>query len=52
MLAGEELIGRADAIDDTGRLVVQTASGPRPVSAGDVVHLRPEQDGDAARGLG
>src|SRR5580658_9784592 len=41
VLAGEELIGRADAIDDAGRLVVETASGLRPVSAGDVVHLRP-----------
>jgi BirA family transcriptional regulator, biotin operon repressor / biotin---[acetyl-CoA-carboxylase] ligase len=52
MLAGEELIGRADAIDDAGRLVVETASGPRTVSAGDVVHLRPDQDPDRARGLG
>jgi BirA family transcriptional regulator, biotin operon repressor / biotin---[acetyl-CoA-carboxylase] ligase len=51
-LAGEELIGRADAIDDAGRLVVETASGPRAVSAGDVVHLRPEQDRDGVRGLG
>ena len=52
ILAGEELIGRADAIDDAGRLVVQTASGLRPVSAGDVVHLRPEQDRDGFRALG
>jgi BirA family biotin operon repressor/biotin-[acetyl-CoA-carboxylase] ligase len=52
ILAGEELIGRADAIDDAGRLVVETASGPRPVSAGDVVHLRPDQDRDGVRGLG
>ena len=35
-----------------GRLVVETASGPRPVSAGDVVHLRPDQDRDGVRGLG
>ena len=41
ILAGEELAGRASAIDDAGRLVVETAAGPRPVSAGDVVHLRP-----------
>jgi len=52
ILAGEELTGRADAIDDAGRLVVQTASGLRPVSAGDVVHLRPEQDRDGFRALG
>ena len=52
VLAGEELVGRADAIDDAGRLVVATASGPRPVSAGDVVHLRPDQDPERARGLG
>jgi BirA family biotin operon repressor/biotin-[acetyl-CoA-carboxylase] ligase len=52
ILAGEELIGRADAIDDAGRLVVNTVSGPRPVSAGDVVHLRPHEDRDGIRGLG
>jgi BirA family transcriptional regulator, biotin operon repressor / biotin---[acetyl-CoA-carboxylase] ligase len=51
-LAGEELIGRADAIDDAGRLVVATASGRRPVGAGDVVHLRLDQDRDAIGGLG
>lgn len=50
-LAGEELLGRADSIDDAGRLVVETASGTRPVSAGDVVHLRPDQDRDQVRGL-
>jgi BirA family biotin operon repressor/biotin-[acetyl-CoA-carboxylase] ligase len=37
-----ELTGLASAIDDTGHLVVDTASGPQLVSAGDVVHLRPE----------
>ncbi len=42
-LAGEELTGLAAAIDDAGHLVVETASGPRRVAAGDVVHLRPEQ---------
>ena len=41
-LANEELTGLASAIDDAGRLVVETASGRRLVSAGDVVHLRPE----------
>ncbi len=52
VLAGEELVGRAEAIDDVGRLVVETASGTRPVSAGDVVHLRSDQDRDEVRGLG
>jgi BirA family transcriptional regulator, biotin operon repressor / biotin---[acetyl-CoA-carboxylase] ligase len=51
-LAGEEITGRADDIDDAGRLVVDTGSGLRPVSAGDVVHLRPDQDLGADRGLG
>ena len=51
-LAGEEVTGRADAIDDAGLLVVETASGPRHVSAGDVVHLRPEQGPGGPRGLG
>jgi len=52
ILVGDEFIGRADAIDDAGRLVVVTASGPRPVSAGDVVHLRPDQGPEGVRGLG
>jgi BirA family biotin operon repressor/biotin-[acetyl-CoA-carboxylase] ligase len=52
ILADEELIGRAVAIDDAGRLVVETALGPRSVSAGDVVHLRPDQDRGGVRGLG
>jgi BirA family biotin operon repressor/biotin-[acetyl-CoA-carboxylase] ligase len=37
-----ELTGLASAIDDAGHLVVDTASGPQLVSAGDLVHLRPE----------
>jgi BirA family biotin operon repressor/biotin-[acetyl-CoA-carboxylase] ligase len=41
-LPNEELIGAASAIDDAGHLVVETESGQRLVSAGDVVHLRPE----------
>jgi BirA family transcriptional regulator, biotin operon repressor / biotin---[acetyl-CoA-carboxylase] ligase len=41
VLAGEELHGLAGEIDDAGHLVVQTAEGPRSVSAGDVVHLHP-----------
>jgi BirA family biotin operon repressor/biotin-[acetyl-CoA-carboxylase] ligase len=50
-LAGEDLLGRAAAIDEAGRLVVETARGPRSVSAGDVVHLRPDQERDGAGGL-
>jgi BirA family biotin operon repressor/biotin-[acetyl-CoA-carboxylase] ligase len=41
-LPNEELTGVASAIDDAGHLVVETAAGRRTVSAGDVVHLRPE----------
>jgi BirA family biotin operon repressor/biotin-[acetyl-CoA-carboxylase] ligase len=41
-LPNEELTGAASAIDDAGHLVVETAGGRRLVSAGDVVHLRPE----------
>jgi BirA family biotin operon repressor/biotin-[acetyl-CoA-carboxylase] ligase len=52
ILAGEELTGRATAIDDAGHLVVETASGPRSVRAGDVVHLRPDQGKGGVRGLG
>jgi BirA family transcriptional regulator, biotin operon repressor / biotin---[acetyl-CoA-carboxylase] ligase len=40
-LAGEELIGVAHGIDRSGRLVVETDTGLRTVTAGDVVHLRP-----------
>jgi BirA family biotin operon repressor/biotin-[acetyl-CoA-carboxylase] ligase len=40
-LAGEAVVGVATEVDDAGHLVVQTATGPRTVSAGDVVHLRP-----------
>jgi BirA family biotin operon repressor/biotin-[acetyl-CoA-carboxylase] ligase len=40
-LAAEAVVGVATEIDDAGHLVVQTASGTRTVSAGDVVHLRP-----------
>ncbi len=39
-LEGEEFTGRAVAIDDSGRLVVETASGARRVTAGDVVHVQ------------
>ncbi|MDX3094023.1 biotin--[acetyl-CoA-carboxylase] ligase [Streptomyces sp. ME01-24h] len=38
---GDEVRGRAVAVDDDGRLVVETAEGERAVDAGDVVHVRP-----------
>jgi BirA family biotin operon repressor/biotin-[acetyl-CoA-carboxylase] ligase len=40
-VAGGELTGVASAIDDAGHLVLETDDGPRLVTAGDVVHLRP-----------
>jgi BirA family biotin operon repressor/biotin-[acetyl-CoA-carboxylase] ligase len=40
-LATEAITGVAREIDDAGQLVVLTAGGPRTVTAGDVVHLRP-----------
>jgi BirA family biotin operon repressor/biotin-[acetyl-CoA-carboxylase] ligase len=38
--SGEVLVGRALEVDPGGRLVVQTSAGPRPVGAGDVIHVR------------
>jgi BirA family transcriptional regulator, biotin operon repressor / biotin---[acetyl-CoA-carboxylase] ligase len=40
MPGGKLVTGRAGDVDATGRLVVGTVSGPVPVSAGDVVHVR------------
>jgi BirA family biotin operon repressor/biotin-[acetyl-CoA-carboxylase] ligase len=37
---GSQVAGAASGIDPAGRLVVTTATGPVPVSAGDVVHVR------------
>jgi BirA family transcriptional regulator, biotin operon repressor / biotin---[acetyl-CoA-carboxylase] ligase len=37
---GQIVNGTARAVDQTGRLVVESAAGPVPVSAGDVIHLR------------
>lgn len=37
---GTALTGMASGIDPVGRLIVDTASGPAAVSAGDVVHVR------------
>ena len=39
-LGAETVTGTAVAVDDHGRLVVDTAQGQRVVTAGDVVHLR------------
>ena len=41
VLTHDEVLGHATAIDDDGRLVVETATGPVHVTTGDVVHLRP-----------
>jgi BirA family biotin operon repressor/biotin-[acetyl-CoA-carboxylase] ligase len=41
VLPGEEFVGRAVALDDEGRLLVENEGRQRPVTAGDVVHLRP-----------
>jgi BirA family biotin operon repressor/biotin-[acetyl-CoA-carboxylase] ligase len=38
---GREVVGTAVAIDETGRVVIETPQGPLAVGAGDVVHLRP-----------
>ncbi|HST67813.1 MAG TPA: biotin--[acetyl-CoA-carboxylase] ligase [Mycobacteriales bacterium] len=38
---GSTLTGTATGLDDAGRLVVRTADGDRPVSAGDVTRVRP-----------
>jgi BirA family transcriptional regulator, biotin operon repressor / biotin---[acetyl-CoA-carboxylase] ligase len=37
---GTFLEGKARDLDDDGRLIVDTAGGPRPLAAGDVTHLR------------
>jgi len=37
---GATVTGVAGEVDRTGRLVVRTAAGPVPVSAGDVAHVR------------
>jgi BirA family biotin operon repressor/biotin-[acetyl-CoA-carboxylase] ligase len=36
----ESVVGRAEAIDDDGRLVVRTDTGRQVFGAGDIVHLR------------
>lgn len=45
MLPGDRnVVGMAVAIDDQGRLRIDTEDGPVVVSAGDIVHLRPVDD--------
>jgi BirA family transcriptional regulator, biotin operon repressor / biotin---[acetyl-CoA-carboxylase] ligase len=44
MLADKEIVGRATAIDENGRLVVDTPTGPVRITTGDVVHLRPASE--------
>jgi BirA family biotin operon repressor/biotin-[acetyl-CoA-carboxylase] ligase len=39
---GRVLSGRAEDVDDVGRLLVSAADGLHAVSAGDVVHVRPQ----------
>lgn len=39
--AGPDVLGRAVAVDDEGRLLVQEPAGTRAWAAGDVTHLRP-----------
>ena len=38
---GREVVGTALSVDDQGRLRIETESDVVAVSAGDVVHLRP-----------
>ena len=38
---GTTFIGTATGLDPDGRLLVQTPTGPRPLAAADVTHLRP-----------
>lgn len=38
---GGQLLGQASDVDDDGRLVVDTPTGPERVGAGDVIHVRP-----------
>lgn len=38
---GDELVGTAIAVDDDGRLIIDSGAEPVTVSAGDITHLRP-----------
>jgi BirA family biotin operon repressor/biotin-[acetyl-CoA-carboxylase] ligase len=39
---GGRVVGLARDVDDQGRLVIDTDGQPVAISAGDVVHLRPD----------
>jgi BirA family transcriptional regulator, biotin operon repressor / biotin---[acetyl-CoA-carboxylase] ligase len=39
--AGDPVLGTATGLDELGRLVIDTPTGPRPLSAADVEHVRP-----------
>jgi BirA family transcriptional regulator, biotin operon repressor / biotin---[acetyl-CoA-carboxylase] ligase len=41
--SGDPVVGRAVDVDGDGRLVVVTSTGPTSLGAGDVVHVRPEE---------
>jgi BirA family transcriptional regulator, biotin operon repressor / biotin---[acetyl-CoA-carboxylase] ligase len=42
LLPGDrEIVGTATGVDDTGRLLIESAAGTTAVAAGDIVHLRP-----------
>lgn len=42
LLPGDrEIVGTATGVDDTGRLLIESAGGTTAVAAGDIVHLRP-----------
>lgn len=48
---GAQLVGEAVAVDGDGRLVIATEEGvQRPVSAGDIVHLRGERESGRSGG--
>jgi BirA family transcriptional regulator, biotin operon repressor / biotin---[acetyl-CoA-carboxylase] ligase len=53
VLPDSEITGLATAIDDAGHLVLDTAEGPRRISAGDVVYLRAHgtEEPGGARGV-
>jgi BirA family transcriptional regulator, biotin operon repressor / biotin---[acetyl-CoA-carboxylase] ligase len=47
---GTAVTGTATGLDGSGRLVVRTADGDVPVSAGDVTSVRPVAVGDSGSG--
>ncbi|MGO4600121.1 biotin--[acetyl-CoA-carboxylase] ligase [Terrabacter sp. 2RAF25] len=42
---GDAVVGTAVGVDEDGALVVRSGSGTRTFAAGDVVHVRPAEDG-------